>query len=29
MGRRVIQGFGVIIAILGGYFLAQSLGVAA
>jgi urease accessory protein len=29
MGRRVIQGFGVIIAILGGYFLAQSLGVMA
>jgi urease accessory protein len=29
MGRRVIQGFGVIIAIVGGYFLAQSLGVMA
>ncbi|WP_407155823.1 HupE/UreJ family protein [Bradyrhizobium sp. STM 3557] len=26
IGERLIQGFGVVIAVLGGYFLAQSLG---
>jgi urease accessory protein len=26
IGERLIQGFGVVIALLGGYFLAQSLG---
>lgn len=28
-GERLIQGFGAVIAVLGGYFLAQSLGAAA
>jgi urease accessory protein len=29
IGERLIQGLGVVIAVLGGYFLAQSLGAAA